>query len=122
MAHKKTKKAVQKKVAKQKKVTPSMRCPTNPKVDPKGATGVCYTVERVQRNGHKGYITAFTSRATGKSAGFSSAPGACRKTMDPFQASIRKSKADAEKVGQQCSNPFVIKIPIHSRGTLVKNK
>jgi hypothetical protein len=104
-----------------KKAPSTMQCATNLKADPK-KTGVCYKVERVQRNSHKGYITAFVSRATGKSAGFSSAPGACRKTMDPFQASIRKSKADAEKVGQQCSNPFVIKIPIHSRGTLVKNK
>ena len=109
MAHKKAKKVAKKKAAKQKKITPSMQCPSNPEVNPKGGVGVCFKVERIQRNSQKGYVTAFFSRATGKPAGFASVPGACRKTMDPFQASIRKSKADAEKIGQQCAKVSLIK-------------
>jgi hypothetical protein len=95
-------------VAKKKKAAPALRCPTNIKADDK-KKGLCYSVERVQRNSHKGYITAFHSRSSGRAAGFSGAPGACKRTMDPFQASIRKSKADAEKVGQQCARASVTK-------------
>lgn len=86
---------------KSKKYVPSTQCPTNLKADEK-KTGVCFRVERVKRNGHKGYITSFFTRSSGRPAGFSTAPGACKKTMDPFQASIR-TKANAEKVGQECS-------------------
>lgn len=84
-----------------RKTVSSPRCPTNIKADEK-KTGMCYKVERVKRNGHKGYITSYFSRSSGKSAGFATAPGACKRTMDPFQASIR-TKARAEEIGQECS-------------------
>lgn len=82
-----------------KKPTPG--CPANLKADLK-KTGVCFRVERVQRNGRKGYITSFFSRSSGRAAGFATAPGVCKRTMDPFQASIRP-KAQAVKVGRQCA-------------------
>jgi len=79
----------------------SSRCPTNLKADEK-KTGMCFRVERVQRNSHKGYVTSFFTRSTGRPAGFSTSPGACKRTMDPFQASIR-TKGRAEEIGRQCS-------------------
>lgn len=97
-----------KKRKKAKTVTPALRCPTNIKADEK-KKGLCYSVERVQRNGHKGYITSFHSRSSGKTAGFATVPGACKKTMDPFAASIRTSKVAAEKIGQQCARASVSK-------------
>jgi hypothetical protein len=91
-----------------KKAVSALRCPTNIKADDK-KKGLCYSVERVQRNSHKGYITAFVSRSSGRAAGFAAVSGACKRTMDPFQATIRKGKADAEKVGQQCARASVTK-------------
>lgn len=88
-------------MAKKRAKKPTPGCPTNLKADPK-KTGICFRVEKVQRNGHKGYITSFHSRSSGRAAGFSTAPGACKRTMDPFQASIR-TKARAEEIGRQCS-------------------
>jgi hypothetical protein len=79
----------------------ALRCPTNLKSDAK-KPGLCFRTERVQRDGHKGYITSFFSRSSGRSAGFSAAPGACKRTMDPFQASIR-TKGRAEEIGVQCA-------------------
>lgn len=84
-----------------KKYVPSAQCPTKLKPDEK-KTGMCFNVERVKRNGHKGYITSFTTRSSGKSAGYATAPGACKRTMDPFQASIR-TKAKAEQIGRECA-------------------
>lgn len=89
-----------KKKSASRKAAPSLRCAATLKP---GGKGLCYSVERVQRNSHKGYITAFHARASGRPAGFAAAPGACKKTMDPFQATIRKNKSDAEKVGEQCA-------------------
>jgi hypothetical protein len=84
-----------------RKTSSAPRCPTNLKADDK-KTGMCFRIEKVQRNSHKGYITSFFSRSSGRAAGFSSAPGACKRTMDPFQASIR-TKARAEEIGRQCA-------------------
>jgi hypothetical protein len=84
-----------------KKYVPSTQCPTNLKPDEE-KTGMCFKVERIKRNGHKGDITSFTTRSSGRSAGYSTAPGACKRTMDPFQASIR-TKENAEKIGHECS-------------------
>lgn len=86
---------------------PATRCPVALKADEK-KTGLCYRVERVQRNKHKGYITSFHARSSGRAAGFSTSPGNCKKTLDPFQAAIR-SKAAAEQVGQQCARASVAK-------------
>ena len=88
-----------KKMARKTSSTP--HCPTNLKPDDK-KRGMCFRTEKVQRNSHKGYITSFFSRSSGRSAGFSTAPGTCKRTMDPFQASIR-TKARAEEVGRQCA-------------------
>lgn len=84
-----------------RKPASSSRCPTNLKADDK-KKGLCFRVERVQRNSHKGYVTSFFTRSSGRSAGFSTAPGACKRTMDPFQASIRP-KGKAEEIGRQCA-------------------
>jgi len=77
------------------------RCPADLKPSSR-KHGICYRVERVQRNSQKGYVTSFFSRLTGRPVGFSSAPGTCKRTLDPFQASIRP-KGKAEAVGRQCS-------------------
>ncbi len=55
-------------------------------------TGVCFQIERVKRNGTKGFITTLHNRATGRRAGYSAkaAEGkACPLTQDPFRADIR---------------------------------
>jgi len=77
------------------------RCPAVSPDQAKSGRVVCYRVERVQRNGQKGFITAFFSRATKHPAGFS-AVGACKRTMDPFQAAIRPQMA-ADRVGWECA-------------------
>ena len=84
-----------------RKTVSSPRCPTNLKADEK-KKGLCFKVERVRRDGHKGYITSYFSRSSGKAAGFATTPGPCKRTMDPFQASIR-TKAKAQEVGTHCS-------------------
>lgn len=83
-----------------RKKTPARQCPTSIKVDAK-KSGLCFRVERVQRNRDKGYITSFFSRSSGRPVGFSVSPD-CKRTMDPFQASIR-TKEKAERVGQKCA-------------------
>mgnify|MGYP003579570427 FL=1 len=91
-------------MAKKRKMTRkpvSSRCPTNIKADEK-KTGMCFRTERVQRDGHKGYITSYFSRSSGRAAGFATTPGACKRTMDPFQASIR-TKTKAEEIGRHCA-------------------
>lgn len=75
-------------------------CPTNLKADAR-KSGLCFRVERVQRNGDKGYVTSFFSRTSGRSAGFSASSG-CKRTLDPFQAEIRPKKK-AEQIGQKCA-------------------
>ena len=84
-----------------KKAINGLRCQSKLKAKA-GTKGLCYRIERVQRDKKKGYITAFFSRSSGKAAGFSTSPGACRKTLDPFQASIRQ-KGQAEEVGKECA-------------------
>lgn len=84
-----------------RKAGPVTRCPAHLKPGPQ-KMGICYRIERVQRNRQKGYVTSFFSRLTGRQVGYSSAPGICKKTLDPFQASIRP-KTKAEAVGKQCS-------------------
>lgn len=85
-----------------RKVAPATRCPANLKPGPQ-KMGICYRIEHVQRNRQKGYVTSFFSRMTGRQMGYS-APGICKKTLDPFQASIRP-KEKAEAVGRQCTVP-----------------
>lgn len=86
-----------------KKGSPSLRCPA--KFPGKaGSKGICFTVERVARNSHKGYLTAFHSRSSGKTIGFTSPGGACKITRDPFQAAIEKSKPKAEKKAATCAS------------------
>ncbi len=68
-------------------------------------TGVCFQIERVKRNGTKGFITTLHNRATGRRAGYSAkaAEGkACPLTQDPFRADIRP-KGSAITAGAACA-------------------
>lgn len=89
-----------------KKGRPSFRCQTlkGSVKSRTGEKGVCFTIERVARNSHKGYITAFHSRSSGKTIGYSSSAGACKITRDPFQAVIEKSKPKAGKKAATCAS------------------
>ncbi len=89
------------------------RCPTTPKGAIKvqrARTGTCFVVERVQRNGAKGFITMLHNRATGRRTGYSGAtrPGkACPLTQDPFRAEIRPKSA-AVSAGAACARKFSV--------------
>ena len=76
------------------------QCPTTFKADA-SKSGLCFRVEKVQRNKQKGYITSFFARSSGRPAGFSTSAD-CKRTFDPFQASIR-TKEKAEQIGRRCA-------------------
>lgn len=67
---------------------------------------MCYQVERVKRGKKSGYITFFkVDLGPSKLESYSGSRAdreTCQLNPDPFQATIRKSKAKAERVGRKC--------------------
>jgi len=88
-------------VAKRSKKSEVLGCPVLIKPDAK-KPGICFRIEKVQRDKKKGHLTSFYLRSTGRFLGYSDPAGACRLTRDPFRAAIRP-QPEASKVGRKCA-------------------
>lgn len=80
-------------------------------------SGTCFVIERVKRNGRKGFTTRLHNRASGRPVGYagpSETGKACPTTQDPFRAAIRP-KGAAVSTGAACARKMSVAKKIVTR-------
>lgn len=84
--------------------------------DKSGGKSPCYKVEQVQQGKKKGYVTVFVFPSIKKEAWSSSGEKkiSCRMTPDPFRATLRKAKVEADRIGRRCIMSIAIAAKQHA--------